>query len=432
MTRYYRSVLPALTFSFLCSAAPPALAVTPEELADAKREAEYYEAKKDTAIAAAELAEAQSQARLASEKAELDADKARSDYYKSLLPTAPDPQKYAITPPASVSLLATANYRNIEAIKYPKKGLTSNISKLISDAIAEHESCNKPNEPNKPKLIFLEDSKIKSSVGLYKVTMVFLNDANKQISTKKKDLEKALNPPKIDTANISPLAPDILFSLAETAVSFAKILKTQYLTATKDLKPLADDMLSASVIGELIKRKIPVMDTEAITDTPLDPALLSGVESNQANPPNGTLLGASALLMKNIIEAKGLLAKPINMPNKNAEAAKKELTELIELTHKQLLTFYIIDAQGGVPFDIAQKGEVISDKLKTDCVYTLTLKVLSSDVDTVAADGLFKGYRVSMATNTAARWKLVLPDGNILASGVENVYTPWSRVQIPN
>lgn len=478
MLRHYRFIFPALAFSLLYSGTPTALAVTDDDVAAAKREAAYAEAikqrkvaEKDTADAAAALAEAQSKARLATEKAELDADKARTDYYKSLLPTAPDPTKYLIAAPSSPNLTATATYRNMEAIQDTKNGLTSNISQLIVKAINEDKSCKKTE-----KLILLEDSKIKPSIGLYKITLVFLGDANNQIETKSGELKKLLDNPisqRNDFAESSSLAPAVLSSLAETAISFANILRTQYITATASQTTLVDSMLTASVVG-LIKNNINVMDPNAVIDTPLDQALLSSRNINPsflllnnsnepseriASPANtktdadlssnsNTLLGASALLMSNILEARKLMDSANERIKKDTDAARKkgpkstfvsplekpvqELTALIELTHKQLLAFYLADAQGGIPFDIAQKGEIITEKLKMACVYILTLEVLSSDVDTIAADGLFKGYRVSMATNTAARWRLVMPNGIILATGVENTYTPWSKVQIPN
>lgn len=449
-------VTSVLSTLLLCVATTPVLAVTDDDLAAAKRDADYAEAikrqklaEKEAADAAAAIVEANNKARLATEKAELDADKARTDYYKSLLPTPPDPKKYSLAAPAAPNYPATATYRNVIAIQDKDNGLVVKLSKAIDAALTSDKVCT-----DKPKTVILEDPKTKPSIGLYKTTMVFVVDADNQLKAQTAALKKGLEEMVVSGYRLysAPAvlgALGIISNLGETVISFASILRTQYGAATQSQTTSIDSLLATSVLGHLAGSRS-IIDPDAVIDVPLDKTLTTPWDDPTTNAPasSNTLLGLSAKLGSTMREARKLLDSANERIKKDTEAAKKadpkttfvsqfekpvqQLAALVDSTNKQLLALYTSDAQGGIPFDIAQKGEAIAVTMASSCAYVLSLKAIASDVDTVAADGIFKGYRVSMATNSVARWKVVRPNGTLLGSGIEYSYSPWSKIQFPD
>lgn len=391
-----------------------------------------------TAEAEAKTQKAELEARKAIEdlrKAEFDAEKGRVEASKALLPTPPDTSKYKVEKPEEPKLNATAVYRNASVL-LGDKGQSNGLANVLASSIRSSASKEQCTEGVKRTLL-LENNKSRPAVALYKGTVFALDNAMDNVRTGterlKRDHDRYKNN-KLMPQQYSSGGLLLASNLVENALAYAKILKVQYASFTDAHTSSADDVVSSAVLGQL-----------ASTLHIVDPA---------AEWMGGAVLANKAENLVALLREARQVVDDVNESiqeeaSKGAEAAKGEtksitvsaagnaigksakvLAALVDATDKQLVLLNTSASGEESPFVIAQKGEVLVNIMKNECTYMLSLNVISSDVDTVARDGLFSGFKVSMATNTLARWRLARPDGTLIASGVEQIYSPMKRVSL--
>jgi hypothetical protein len=421
-------------------------AITDDDVAAARRAADYAEAvsrqkvaEKSAAEADAAINNAQAAAQVTLSTSETALDKSKVDLYKSLLPTAPDPTKYKVTAPTAPNLSGTATSQIVDSILHKNDGL---VAKLVDGIVKTL--------PSPSATLLLEDARTRTSVALYKSTKAFLeaNAVDIEKQTKALQAELVKKPAAVGQYQLKFASPGLLLgisaasSIGEVAASFATILKTQYGATTVDRATAMDTLVFSAVLAGL-SGKADIVDPDAIIDPKTDQSLTN---PGGTPPPPNTLLGMQARLAKAISEANTLLDAANARIQEQIDAAKKAKTEdfkspieapakrlndIVAATSKQLAALYAADGQGVVPLDVSQKGERIVELLGKGNVFVLSVKVLSSDVDTVASDALFKGLHIGMASSSVGRWRLAKPDGTIAGSGVAHVYRPWTDVALP-
>lgn len=404
------------------------------DYADAlKREAE---SKKAAAVAEADAANAAQAARAALAKSETDADKAKLDYYKAMAPSAPDPSKYKIAAPTAPIVAGTAaRMAYMEATH-----VSGEVAKAILEAL-------KTDLATADVLILPEDPKTRTLISLSRALREALDQARARLVNERLDLDRKMT--QQPTALIAGAAIPVLASIAETVLSYANILRTQYAFGTSSQTSLAEIVLQAKVQETLVATsKIKVIEPDAI---------VAMMASGAKQPPEldrlralQTELGASR---QKVIDAGGVAAqlranapKPKDDKDKAAtdqraaalkladdiDAKAKTVAAAAEEVDKMLATLYIADAQGNTPLDSALRGGMLNDMLASGKAYMLSLKAVSSDVDTIAADGLFRGLRVAVASNTVARWRLTGLDGVVKSVGAVQKNSQLERIKLPD
>jgi hypothetical protein len=408
-----------------------------------KRESEAKKAIAENELATASAAE---RARVANQKGGAEADKAVSDYYKSLFPTAPDPSKYKVAVPGVPAVAATTSKMTLKETEHLMPGLTGAIQKALTTA-----RCTK-----KERLVFSDEVKVRSLLNLYRVTNANLEVTAAKIARDTGALKELIDP-TIALAGGLPAAliPAALTSLAEVAVSFATILKTQHASSSTSLQTMADEILTAKVVGALhgtsnIKwiepDSILVIVPEITAASPQDakaPGLVQHLQKVRVEiaAARKTVtdaeakvkeLRASAPAPKNDKDKKGAAEqKKVLDHADNLEKTAKALAAVADEADKIVLALFMADAQGGTPFDAGLRGGVLNDRMQTACMYLISTKVVAANYDTYAADSLFRGFRAAVSSQTIVRYKVSNEAGEVLTSDAVGHGTPLQRVELP-
>ena len=425
---------------------------------EARRRADYFdqlkreaEAKKAIADADAAAAASAANAQSAKTKVEADADKAKVDYYKSLLPTPPDPSKYKIAAPTAPKVAATAaNLVFVEADALSAEVTTAVVAAIKQPLCVAQAAAVAPAAAPAAKpgvAIVPDDPKTRTLIAVSRATRAALDAATTRLERERKALAaETAKPPGGGGALAVPVLP-LVSSLLETAVSFASILRTQYGFETTSETALAESVFQAKVYQRLVGNAcIQVLDPDAI---------LTLVPAGGPNPPELVALEKLAAELRDSRaqarlatdragELRDTAPKPADEKNK-ATAAKrdaylqqansldarvKSLTAFADETDKSVAALYAVDAQGSSPIDAAIRGGKLSDAMSGKAAYTLALKATSSDVDTIAADGLFRGLRVGVASNTVVRWRLTDSNGMVVSVGSVQHASPLKRIAL--
>jgi hypothetical protein len=390
----------------------------------AEQEKKAAESKKAAAIAAADAAAAASKAandlaknKAESDKSKADADKAKADADKAVfdsvkagLPTPPDPTKYKIDKPSAPALGATIGRLTYEQAV----GLADKIGPKVVTAAAAGST------------LVADDAKVRTLMAMGTATKEGLLTAQSGLDGQTRALQDRMKAqPRTAFATGTALA---IGSLLENVLAYATILRTQYGFATVSATTNAEATLTALVLGQLAGQlsfvdaegALPQANSEVAgrlaglrnailaARTAIGEAARWSKERRAAAPSGTTDAEKAASRANNTREADEV--------DRMAEALGKAVDEAQKLT----AALFVVDAQGNTAFDAAQRGEALTKTLSGAAkVMTLTLKVVSSDVDTVATDGLFRGLRVSAGNTTIARWKLVDSTGKLIGAGAE-------------
>ena len=404
-----------------------------------KREAEAREA---AVKADAEAAAAGDTARATAAKAQTDADKAKADYLKSLLPTAPDPSKYRVAIPGVPQVTATAS------------GMTYDEAHAIALDIAAALAQKLDQRACSSEIIIAEDAKNRGLVTLYRSTSSFLTVANVRLTNAAADVRRRLKPADQRTAASAAIIPAAVSSLAEMAVAYANILKTQYASSAGSLTATADDVIAAKVCGKLQERakaifidpdQMIVIVPDPDNLAPSDPKLLGQLKTlklsiNDARAAVSEAMVESAKRRSSAPTPTGDDDKRGTEARKKAladadeiDAAAKELTAKCDDVDKAITSMFTPDAQGATVFDTSLRGELLSKRIadKSSCTFVISTKVVASNYDVFAADSLFRGLRAAVSSETITKYRMSMPDGTVLVSGALSKNTSLKRVAIP-
>ncbi len=111
-------------------------------------------------------------------------------------------------------------------------------------------------------------------------------------------------------------------------------------------------------------------------------------------------------------------------------AQAKALTTDVDNSAKYLVALHTPSDTGLIPLIAAKRGLWLKDRLDKDPP-RLTLTSLVAATDIVAADGWFKGLRVSVAGNTIVEWRLVFPDGRVATGAAQSCEDPTKPICQP-
>lgn len=421
----------------------------------AKAQAETEKAQSDAAIAAAtaktNLAKAQADtekaqvdaanaaatAKIALAKAQAEAEKAQIDAAKSGLPNIPDPSKYKIDKPTAVTLTATVSRLTF----YQAHGLANSLANDIAAAVAKLNSQQPvalvPDDVRLRTMLALEQSANNAAV----VAHTRLNHSINELDVLMSPVVAPPPPIPLVVPAAAPLA--LIANLAETALAYATILRTQYAFVSVSTSANAEATLIAQAQSKLASQGgIELVDPEAVL-------VLSTANSTLAGNLK-TLTDTITRARQKILEAgawsrgkrgQAPLPEAASEADKRARAAElataaevdravAALTGSSDDAGKMIAALYAVDAQGNTPIDAALRGEALRAGLSNKTVLTLTLKVVAADADTAVSDGLFRGLRVHVGHTTVARWKLSDSRGVLRGAGVSAESSSPSRVAL--
>ncbi|PIM54302.1 hypothetical protein CS062_05185 [Roseateles chitinivorans] len=403
-----------------------------------KAAADADKARADAAATAAKAANDLAKGKADTDKAQADAEKARFDAVKAGLPTPPDPTKYKIDKPAAPTLSATVAKLTFNQAKSLSSTIAASVAETLAPFVVQPGSTVKGPDTTELKKVALlaDDGKGRTLLALSTATKEALVGVDARVKETMLDLKaKKTNQP---APAFGPGALLMIGSLLENVVSYATILRTQYGFATVSVTSNAEAALQALVQGDLARWEVRVVDTDALL--PL--------------PPNSSDLGAKLKALRATISAAHVEARDTarlvkqtreNVPAGETEAAKKarmafadeverkatELEQTVDEAEKFVAALLVTDVQGNTPFDAAQRGEALADTLtKVQRKLTFTLKVITSDADTVATDRLFAGFKVFAGNTTVARWKLTNSDGVVAGAGAEMLSSAPARITL--
>lgn len=386
-----------------------------------KNQADADKAKADAEKAKADAEKAKTdadKAKVEAGKAKFDVEKAEIEAFKAGLPTPPDPTKYKVDKPSAPTLNATVGR------------LTFEQAKTLAGTLAP-----KIFEKAKDKILVGDDGKLRALTALATATSESLTLVNADVTDRHRRLDNRLG---IQPLEASPTAALAIGSLLENVLAYATILRTQYGFGTASTSTNAEAALVALVLQAM-------------------PTTTTFVDMDGVFPQGSSDLAKKmALLKDNLAKARTLLADAPERSRKirdkapegatdaeknaskaanvkaadDADKLAEALAKSVDEAQKFVVGILVVDAQGTSPFDAAQRGETLKATLAAKPVATLTLKVISSDADTVATDRLFSGFKVFVGTSTVARWKVVDSTGVLLGAGADMVGNPPERIQL--
>ena len=398
----------------------------------------------DAVTSAASIAEQQkkaAQAKKDAAAANLDAAKAeasRIELLKASLPAPPDATKYQAEKPTASNLNASIARITFNQVKE----LSDDISKAIQAAVPVTQGSKKEvtliAESNKVRLLLAVEQATREGMCSVLARLAKLTaDLRTRIDRQATLAAPAVAPlPSIASGGLL-----LISSIVENVMAYAASLRTQWGFATTSSTSSAETLLVSLIYSKL--SRVRVVDPDAIL------ALL-GQESelavNLLSTRNAINAARIAISDAALWSAKKRSSVHIEQGNDTAQntaqldAAQSadEVDRLASLTgscmdeaDKFLTALFIIDAQGGTIFDSAQRGEILRKSLGAiESVYTLLVKIVSSDADTVASDRLFSGLKLYVGTTTTAQWKLIDCRGVIRGTGAHMVTTKPHQIQL--
>jgi hypothetical protein len=414
---------------------PDARAQTQAEVDEATRRAAYAEAlkreaeaKKALATAEAEAGNAAESARLALAKAELESEKAKLEYQKALLPTIPDPSRYKVAAPNAPVVAGTA----------------TRMAYAEADALAPRivEEIEKSLPRGNAAIIVPDDPRTRTLIALSRALRESLGQARDRIQHEWKRLDQVMTAAPVPMF-VGPALP-LVGAIGEMALSYAQILRAQYDFGTSSQTVLAETVLQARVSELLLEHgKAKLVDPDAVvvlmtaeSDTSVEMTALREVRKaltalREKFIDAGNLASRKRSEAPRVEDKGNAAARAAAMKTADEiDAAAKSAGAVADEVHKFLAALFVADAQGISPLDAALRGGVLNDLLAKGQPVLLSVKAVSADVDTIASDKLFRGLRVSVSSNTVARWRLVAVNGTVLSTGAVQHNSKPERVEL--
>ena len=350
-------------------------------------------------------------------QAQLNNQKAELDLIHSALQGI-DPSKYKTSAPSSPQVNATVYKQLSEEF----------MSWLQSDdsPVAEIAALKKP--------LIIERASLPQAISVSKSVYAQLRKLTDDLNTKRKELERA--PPPV-VAKFAAPAIGAIVSLGNLVTSYVAAAKPQYAFGTTSVSK-ADELFQAAFYSSLLNKgrgSLLLVDPDEAIDFCYP---IFGAETG-ACAGTGELVKASEKMQKAITDSRDLLNKiklPIppknpNMADPSADLRQKyaALAAATDSADKVFKDLFVADANGTVPFLLAEKGEFI-DSLLSQGAYLISLKCITMDADTVVRDSTFSPYRLSIAGTAIFSWRLSDGKGVIRMAGFKVLSSGWIRQKL--
>jgi len=356
----------------------------------------------------------------ASDKAEVDLQQAKVNLLKSQIPAAPDK---TLTPsvPAAPALNATAD----KNVNFLANQVAFTIASQISLA-TENASA---------RSFAFEDGKTRASIGVYKSVVTAIGTSTDTIVSRTEVLKRAVA--SLSTNQRSEyVAPLVIAGIAEAAIGFAELFKTQYSFATTSQKDQADAAVATAVAQVLKSKGYDVLDL-SMTMTPcIDADLLARWQIDNplvCKPDAGKPSILSALTRKLfaatksandqlVIAAASISSKdPADARTKSVASTAQALQTSLDDATKMIATLNASDAGGNAAFDIAQRTEPLMMMMNVGSLYFISTKAIAMDSDVIVDTRWYSPLEVSMESVLLAQWQLNDSKGVLLARRLECV-----------
>jgi len=213
------------------------------------------EAENNAAIAKAQAESANwaASTKAALDKAEADAAKAKSDFYQTAVP---NPEAYKIADPKAPKLNATAARLTFANTSSLARDAADDVLKAVQKALQLGAQCEKSQAT-----VVINDPKLRTLLALSTATRRSLVQAGAEIERRAAELEKQTKGVSEgdDRMVIMGAAGGIVAasSLAELAVSFARILKSQYAFDSIDKATAAQSAFKRAFASYMLKWAAP-------------------------------------------------------------------------------------------------------------------------------------------------------------------------------
>lgn len=456
MTIVTQALVAAVSAAVFLSAAPAANAA---EIDVAKAAADLREQlKRDSDASAAiaknqlDIANGEASTRAALAKAQVEAEKARSDYYQSLIP---DPSKYKVATPGAPKLNARAARMSFEETEAAARQVVVELRKAAPAEFNKEGKC-------QAVWIFPGSSATaaRSLIATSLSTERTLKHLESQLSSSRDDLGEVVDelPDSGDAKAFSeaikalaagkggatmywlPAAAPVVAAAIQGVLSIATIVKPQFAFDTSNQSATSTSVLDAKVFGAMNSGCYAVVDLNALLpnpdfskELPRELALVEAVrhEVADARADVRSALRKAQAAKRDADKLRGNKSKKPEVDARDAYtehvlAAAKILTDLTNDAEKALLALYAVDAQGTSALDAAVRGGMLRRQLpeRGDFVYFVTLRTVASDVDLATKDGLFVKAATSLASNTIVSWQMSNALGRVVSAGSVDLYGP--------
>lgn len=375
------------------------------------------------------------------EKLKLGVEKDRAELYKSLVPDLSDYKREA---PKTVPEVVATSTR----VAYSQAAILANgVAMQVKHRAGEK---NKEILLDSPHLLGYLSSL--SSVD----TLLVSNKKSVEDLARNLDAMVAVTPPKppLSRTTKSITAVAGILPVLELGFAVASALRPSYVMGGSRHEELSTKILRAQVVSklgmtqEMKDEKIGVVVTfPAISVYDVDTAIKwpeasEKVLDDKVKGLREAVEKARESLRKADAHVKKLTedAKPADPDGKpdpaltqhaaGIAAQAKALTTDVDNSAKYLVSLHTPNDTGLIPLIAAKRGLWLKDKLASDPP-RLTLASLVAATDIVAADGWFKGLRVSVAGNTIVEWRLVFPDGRVQTGTAQSCEDPTQPICKP-
>ena len=365
---------------------------------------------KDEAVSNAAKAAAIEGQKATTETAKFMAEKAKADYYKTLIPTLPDFTKLKAEKTANTPVFTA----KINSMLFEN---TVEISKKIANTIKDIKDLNP---------IIINDPLIQQASGLKFAVKATLDQSNSVLDNERAILDsvtqtKKSKPRDEETEYLSmpvPLVIDAVSSILQNVIGFTNALKPQFSTANTVLTPNTSEFIDA-VCEQLIANKVEVIYPDKIIAIEAEDSALKKSYVKL----EGTITKSQALIER--------LAQDSSIQGSEPTQAaiikfKSTLNEIIKIRQ----TLITASSTGVVPYDQAIKAENFLKKLGNKSA-VLSIDLMRGDADSVNRNSTFSSEKNFILTNLQIRWSLTRTDGAVVGAGIVQDTKDWLKVELP-
>lgn len=398
----------------------------------AEQQKKAAQARKDAAVADAEAANLAtktandlSKTKAEVDKAKADAEKAQMDAVKAGLPTPPDPSKYRAEMPTAPTLNATITRLTYEQAEVLSTDLGTEIAAALANAT-----------PATTALI-ADDGKVRTLLALEQATREGLLSVTTRVTSITSNLHGKIAAQP--TPAFAPGALLLIGSVLENVMAYASAMRTQWGFATFSATSNAEAVLVPLVQAKLVT-KVSLVEADPTLALPSATSEISKGLAKLRTAIDSARKEISAAAAWSKDKRESTVPKDDkDEPGKKAHADAVKLADEVDRlallvgttsdeADKFVAAMFVVDAQMSTTFDAAQRGETLRGTLDNKDVYTLVVKVITSDADTVATDRLFSGLKVYVGNTTLARWKLIDSKGVVRGVGAKKATNGPHRI----
>lgn len=346
----------------------------------------------------------------ASDKAAVDLDQARLDYYKSQFPSAPDKSLIPASPGAP-KLAATADRH----------------AYLLSSQLAEAIATGAVARKGSATTFALNDGKFRTALSTYKSVLSALGAAAKNVDEATKNVNEVVKAQKASQNNnphlmLAPLAILAVPAILSTVVGFANIFRPQYSFDSSSQKDIMAPMLASMLLTKLQAKGVNVVDPSISASTCVENVFGSSLPFACPAGANNYIGQATARLTTSIKTGQKLIDDtkvPAKPDDKDPlPGALKTLQGTLDDANKSLATLQAVDTAGNSLYDTALRIEPLIAGLNSGNTLLISVSPVASDSDIISDTAWYRATRLSLETVALAQWQLTRGDGTIVALDV--------------